>query len=253
MSWSDAGAFVWHTDAIDPAVLGQELRTHGFGWAAIFVQDGATASAPDPAWIDRFRRASGLPLGGWGVLRSDPVREAEIAHGLIRRYGLDFYIADAEAEYGYTAANGPSGARYARSQSFVNQFRSLEPDLPAALASYCRPDQHDLDWKTWNQASFDFLPEAYVNVLGASVDPAVCVKAASGYFPTSHIHPIIGMYQGSLGLGSATTYAHLLHTAGTSGFSVYLAEQGMTNSKWATLGAAITNLHIATPPQQQTR
>ena len=127
MSWSDAGAFVWHTDAIDPAVLGQELRTHGFGWAAIFVQDGATTSPPDPAWTDRFRQASGLPLGGWGVLRSDPVHEAETAHDLIRRYGLDFYIADAEAEYGYTAANGASGARYARSQSFVAVTRSAPP------------------------------------------------------------------------------------------------------------------------------
>src|SRR5262249_33984236 len=35
MSFRDAGAFVWHADAIDPAVLGQELRSNGFGWAAI--------------------------------------------------------------------------------------------------------------------------------------------------------------------------------------------------------------------------
>ena len=83
MSWDSAGAFVWHPTAIDPELLGRELRANGFGWAAVFVQDG-TAEAPlDPAWIDKFRRSSGLPLGGWGVLRSDPVHEADLVHRIV--------------------------------------------------------------------------------------------------------------------------------------------------------------------------
>jgi len=249
MSWDSAGAFVWHPTAIDPEVLGRELRANGFGWAAVFVQDG-TAEAPlDPAWIDKFRRSSGLPLGGWGVLRSDPVHEADLVHRIVDQYGLAFYVADAESEYGYSGTTGPSGARYARSGAFTGEFRKLEPSLPAAVASYCRPDQHDLDWHAWSSAGFDFLPEAYVNELGtAAAGPAACVIGAAKWFPAGRVHPIVGMYAGRLGLGNAATYARLLHEAGTSGFSVYLAEQGMTDAKWAAFGRTITALGIAKRP-----
>jgi hypothetical protein len=248
MSWKDAGAFVWHWDSIDPTVLGSDLRRDGFGWAAVLIQDGATTLPIDPAWIARFRQASGLPLGGWGILRTDPLGEADLVHRLLAADGLDFYVADAEAEYAYSGTTGPSGARYKRSAEFTGEFRKLEPSLPAAVASYCRPDQHDLDWKTWAAAGFDFLPEAYVNELGAAADPASCVAGAAAFFPAGRVHPIVGMYQGSLGLGSATTYARLLHEAGTTGFSVYLAEQGMTDAKWAAFGGAIRRLGIASTP-----
>jgi hypothetical protein len=248
MSWTSAGAFVWHPASIDPAVLGSALRANGFGWVALFVNDGSTATPLDPVWIRRFRQASGLPIGGWGVLRTDPAGDALLASELVRQDGLDFYVADAEAEYGYTGPGGPSGARFHRSRRFVDTFRRLEPDLPAALASYCRPDQHDLDWKAWSDAGFDFLPEAYVNVLGASVDPSACVAGAAGLFPAARVHPIVGMYRGALGAGSASTYAQLLHAAGTTGFSVYLAEQGMTDAKWAAFGTAIRTLGIASRP-----
>ncbi len=248
MSWRSAGTFVAHPSAIDPEVLGHELRAAGFGWAAIFIQDGTIAAPIDAAWIDRFRKASGLPLGGWGVLRSDPVHEADGVHQLVARYGLDFYVADAEAEYGYTGPTGKSGARFARSSTFVAELRKVEPSLPAAVASYCRPDEHDLDWKAWADAGFDFLPEAYVNELGAGVDPATCAAGAAGFFPADRVHPIVGMYQGRLGLGSAATYVRLLHEAGTTGFSVYLAEQGMTNAKWTAFGKGIAGLGIAAEP-----
>src|SRR5262249_39317822 len=204
MSWQSAGAFVWHPDAIDPEILGRELRENGFGWAAVFVQDGTTAASLDPVWIDKFRSASGLPLGGWGVLRADPVHEAALVHQLVSRYGLAFYIADAEAEYGYSGPSGPSGARFKRSAAFTGEFRTLEPNLPAAVASYCRPDQHDLDWKAWSSSGFDFLPEAYVNELGtAAASPAACVAGAAAYFPAHRGHPIVGMYAGQLGPGQA--------------------------------------------------
>lgn len=248
MSWRAAGAFVWHPGAIDPTVLGRELRANGFGWAAIFVHDGLHAAPVDPVWIDRFRRASGLPVGGWGVVRTDPVREAGLVHDLVQRYHLDFYAADAEAEYAYTGPGGPSGARFGRSARFVDEFRRLEPTLSAAVASYCRPDQHDLDWKAWRAGGFDFLPEAYVNELGPPVSPASCLAGAAAFFPPDRVHPIVGMYQGKLGLGVATAYARLLHDAGTTGFSVYLAEEGMTEQKWAAFGKAIATLGIAVRP-----
>jgi hypothetical protein len=248
MSWREAGAFVWHPTAIDPAVLGHDLRANGFGWAAVFIQDGTTAAPVDPVWIDRFRRASGLPLGGWGVLRTDPVGEADLVHRLLAQYDLTFYVADAEAEYGYTGPTGRSGARFHRSAAFAGELRRLDPGLPAAVASYCRPDQHDLDWKAWSAAGFDFLPEAYVNELGAAAAPAACVAGAAAYFPLDRVHPIVGMYEGKLGLGSVATYARLLRQAGTTGFSVYVAEQGMTDAKWGAFGRAISTLGIADRP-----
>jgi hypothetical protein len=106
-----------------------------------------------------------------------------------------------------------------------------------------------LDWHAWSSAGFDFLPEAYVNELGtAAAGPAACVIGAAKWFPAGRVHPIVGMYAGRLGLGSAATYARLLHEAGTSGFSVYLAEQGMTDAKWAAFGRTITALGIAKRP-----
>jgi len=248
MSWREAGAFVWHPTAIDPAVLGQELRANGFGWAAVFIQDGSTVAPLDPVWIDRFRQASGLPLGGWGVLRDDPVGEADLVHRLLAQFGLSFYVADAEAEYGYTGPTGNSGARFQRSAAFAVEFRKLEPVLPASVASYCRPDEHDLDWKAWSTAGFDFLPEAYVNELGAAAAPATCVTGAAAYFPADRVHPIVGMYAGKLGLGNVSTYAKLLRQAGTTGFSVYVAEQGMTDAKWSAFGKAIRAQEIAQLP-----
>lgn len=245
MSWREAGAFVWHPTAIDPTLLGRALRANGFGWTAIFIQDGTTATPLDPAWIARFRQAGGLPLGGWGVLRSDPRQEAQVVHRELVQYRLAFYVADAEAEYAYTGVGGTSGARFARSAAFVAEFRKLEPSMPAAVASYCRPDQHDLDWKAWSRAGFDFLPEAYVNDLGSAVAPAACVAGAAAFFPAARVHPIVGMYQGERGLGDASTYVGLLRQAGTTGFSVYLAEEGMTDAKWAAFGAAIGRVGIA--------
>jgi len=55
-------------------------------------------------------------------------------------------------------------------------------------------------------------------------------------------------YQGKLGLGATDSYTQLLQQAKTLGFSVYLAEQGMTAAKWATFGQAITQLDIAAKP-----
>jgi hypothetical protein len=55
--------------------------------------------------------------------------EAVLAHLAVQRYGLEFYIADAEAPYEQTKKlHG-----WKRSEVFVDTFRSLEP-LAAALS-----------------------------------------------------------------------------------------------------------------------
>ena len=247
MSWDNAGAILVHATDVDPAWLGHEMRSAGFGWAAVFLGENDGTSPPDPGWIARFRAASGLPVGGWSVLAEQPAQDAAQAAELIRDDDLAFYIADAEAAYGYTQGTTQSATRLARSHLFVRAFRALEPDLPAALSSYCRPDEHDLDWAAWAGAGFAFLPQAYVNDFGQAVSPATCVRAAAGYFPPSQVHPTVGSYSGLRGFVSPERWAQLLARAGTRGFSIYPAEAGMSDEDWQAFGQAIATLHIAHP------
>jgi len=179
MSWQTAGGLVYDAQAVDPTVLGNEMRAAGFGWVAVRIADGTTVIAPSPQWISLFRAASGLPVGGWSVLRDRPVQEAQLASSLIAQDGLDFYIANAEQEYAYTIGTDSSPDRFARSRAFVTAFRAAEPTLRAGLSSYCRPDGQDIDWGTWAKAGFAFLPQAYVGDLGPSGEPATCVLLSS--------------------------------------------------------------------------
>ena len=245
MSWASAGAFVWHETDVSPEALGQEMKAAGFGWVAVFLHNGLSVDPVEGDWVSRFRTASGLAVGGWGALQGHPTQEAALASSLLAHYGLDFYIADAEAPYAYSGPNGPSQVRYGRSRTFLAAFRQLRPGFPLALSSYCRPDQHDLDWRAWADAGAAFLPQAYVNDFGAAFAPAVCARASQGFFPADAVHPTVGMYPGHETSLSAQRYAALLAQAGTVGFSVYLAETRMTPSQWSAFGQAIKSQSIA--------
>ncbi len=245
MSWRRAGGLVWHLDGIDPTVLGKKMRAARFGWVAVFLADGLDRGPDVRSWVTRFRAASGLPVGGWTVLRDDPAREAGLAADLVAANGLDFYVANAELEYEQTNDGVRDPARLARSAAFVAAFRQAEPDLPAAVSSYCRPAQHDLDWQAWAGAGFEFLPQAYVNQHGPELAPAACVAAAAGIFPREAIHPTLGVYGGPYGRVPPAGYAAQLARAGTVGFSLYPAEA--TEIDWAAYGEAIGRLQIAEP------
>jgi hypothetical protein len=244
MSWQSAGAFVWHEADVDPTVLGMTMRTNGFGWVAIRIHDGVESDPVAGRWIERFRAASGLPVGGWGVLRDRPEDEARLASSRVDHLRLAFYVANAEAEYSYTGPDGPSEERSGRSQRFVRAFRELQPSLPAGLSSYCRPDLHDLDWDAWRAAGLVFLPQAYVNQLGAGVAPTQCVQGAAHDFTREQVHPTIGTFRGAVELPSPEQYAGMLDEAGTIGFSLYLAETTPEES-WRAFGTAITASGIA--------
>jgi hypothetical protein len=236
MSWDDAGALVVHPDSVDPAQLGQEMRSAGFGWLAVDLAN------LDGNWIDRFRTASGLPVGGWSVLQDDPATDAAAAAQSVQQNGLTFYIADAEQAYAYTQGGLTSDAGYAASKQFVDAFRAAEPTLPAAVSSFCRPDQHDLDWSAWVAGGFEFLPQAYVNDFGLSVAPAACVLGAAKWFPRARVHPTIGSYSGVRGIVSPARWIALLRAAHTTGFSIYPAEAGMSPESWQAYGAALAAL-----------
>jgi hypothetical protein len=245
MSWEAGGAFVWHTTHVNPVVLGAQMRRAGFGWVAVLLADGEREEPLDREWLRRFRAASGLPVGGWTVLREAPEREARVAARLVHAFDLDFHVANAEREYAYTNDGAWSAERYGRSSRFVRAFRRAKPRLPAALSSYCRPDQHDLDWGAWRAGGFAFLPQAYVNEFGASARPAMCAAAASAFFAASEIHPTVGAWTGLHGRVAPWRYAKLLAAAGTTGFSVYLADNGMNAARWRAYGVAMSQQPIA--------
>ena len=243
--WQTAGALVWHEDAVDPEILGRELKDNGFGWVAVQLHDGLSIDPVQDDWIQRFRTASGLAVGGWGVLRTLPVEEAQLAQMLVARYSLDFYIGDAEAEYKYSSDTGYSDARYARSRQFVDAFRSGLPDMPAAVSSYCRADREDIDWQSWADGGFDFLPQAYVNDLGDYVTPEACTHGAEKWFSAEAVHPTIATYASNDREVTSATYPKLLQASHTVGFSVYLAETQDDPHGWDVLGQAIGDLGIA--------
>ena len=248
-SWRSAGALVWHETDVEPTLLGRVLREAGFGWVAVRVQDGTVEDPVQADWVYRFRLASGLPVGGWGVLRTEPEAEAKLGSELVARYGLDFYVANPEVEYEFSGADGPSDERSGRSSRFVGTFRTLRPSpFPLGLSSYCRPDHHDIDWASWRRAGAAFLPQAYVNDIGAEGSPPACVAASRGFFARDEIHPTIGMHIGLRGTVDVATYVDLLARAGTVGFSVYLAETRMTDADWRALGSAIDQRGIAARP-----
>ena len=146
-SWRSAGALVWHETDVEPTLLGRILREAGFGWVAVRVQDGIVEDPVEADWVYRFRLASGLPVGGWGVLRTEPEAEARLGSELVTRYGLDFYVANPEVEYEFSGAGGPSDERSGRSSRFVGTFRTLEAvAVPARslLLLPARPSRHRL-------------------------------------------------------------------------------------------------------------
>lgn len=248
MSWDGAGAIIWHAGDAGPTQLGETLHAAGFGWVALYLGGPGEPSAPDPGWLYRFELASGLPIGGWSVLGDDPATDAATAAQFVAQDHLAFYIADAEAPYGYTQGITKSAVRYARSQTFVTAFRKAEPTLPAGVSSYCRPDEHDINWSAWVSGGFVFLPQAYVNDFGADVAPAACVQGAAHWFAAANVHPTVASYSGTFGFTSPARFAQLLAQAHTTGFSIYPAEVGMTPADWQTYGDAITKLGIAKRP-----
>ena len=237
MSWNNAGAFVWHTHDVDPQWLGQQLRSAGFGWVAIYLGSSGNAAQIDSDWVTRFIDASGLPVGGWTVLNGNAHADAGFAAAQLKRNGLTFYIANAEASY---------QARPGASQEFVTRFRQLDPTITAGLSSLC--NAQGIGLQPWAAGGFAFLPQAYVNDFGSAVSPSACVQASTAYFPLSSIHPTVGSYHGQKGWVAAQAYANLLAQAGTTGFSVYLAETNMPAQSWQAYGQAIKQRHIAAVP-----
>jgi hypothetical protein len=258
--WHEPGAFIERPINVAPEALGQSMVANGFAWAAILIHNGLQRENEDQLAIDWHRRlaSTGVTVGAWGPVREAPEQEAELVVELVNRYGFAFYVANAEYEYEYSGAGGGSNERAGRSGRFVTAFRAKAPNLPAALSTFGRLDQHDLDWLPWKNAGFHFLPQAYPNE-DASLDVQLCTGGGAQALANPRLdlsrltHPTIGVYPGARGLVTPDQYvAQLAAEPRARGFSVYLAER-MDPSWWAIYGQAIRDGRIlrGAPPEPE--
>ena len=174
VDFAGRGVWVWNADELSPDALTATLRRHGFQYVALKGQQGAGVYARNAGHIDDYARAArrhGLAFGLWGYLTGpDAAAEARMAARLVREHDLAFYIANAEVEYERSSER--------LSHQFASTFRSLLPDLPAALSSFGRVDKHpDIDWAAWRDQGFEFQPQAY-ETDNVALTPALCVAAA---------------------------------------------------------------------------
>jgi hypothetical protein len=218
-----AGAGVFLDDPLNlpgPWGLADELEANHFSWIAFHVTNGYKQIDIDPMWISVFR-AHGIKVGGWGYEDSAALIDAVLAHLAVQKYGLDFYIADAESPYEQTKKTHG----WKNSGTFVRVFRSLEPTLPAALTTYgaaTAPYVLPIDFATWRNAGFDLLPQAYYNQFPRQYRPDLTIDHAQrAGWPLDRVHPVIGVYRKY----PAANYVPLLQPLPTHGFSVFLADQ----------------------------
>jgi len=229
--FAGAGVFVDNPGNLPgPWGLAASLEANHFTWIAFHVNNGLVQSDVPLDWIDVFRE-HGIAVGGWGYEDSKPLIEAVLADLAVRRYGLDFFIADAESPYEQTKKLHGWG----RSKTFVDTFRSLEPTLPAALTTYGAATASwvlPIDYASWRDAGFDLLPQAYYNQFPKADRPDMTVAhSVRAGWPLDRVHPVLGVYRHY----AAANYVPLLAGLGTLGFSVFLADQA-TAADYAALG-----------------
>jgi len=232
--FAGAGVFVDSPDDFPgPWALADELQADHFTWVALHVEDLETLALTEPLWI-QVMRDHGLQVGVWGMEWQDPIVSAVVADLAIRSFGFDFYIADAEGPYEQKGAW--------RSSQFVQEFRSLQPTIPAALVTLGAakaPNVLPIDYASWRNAGFSLLPEAYYNQHKDYRPDLTVAHAIRAGWPVSLVHPVIGVYHHY----PASKYVPLLQADGASGFSVYLADEA-TPADFA----ALSQIAAATVP-----
>lgn len=258
--FSRAGAIIAESTSSFPAsAFGPTLRDNGFSWVSVQIVngEGVQEEANWAGWMEAWRCY--LPyVGAWGVNRTAPETEADLAADLVALYGFDFYIADAEYEYKYSQDSGYCGECFERSGRWINAFTSRLSShgltgLPLALTSYGRVDLADLDWRSWSNAGFHFMPQTYWNDSDI-YEPRACVEMAvtwirpdvgetSPFWTADQVHPMLGIWGGgSTRYVTGREYVDNLAAAqaawGQVGFSVFRGDM-CPSDEWAVLGEGI--------------
>lgn len=245
--WEGGGVIVGDATAF-PAARARVLSRNRFRWVAVKIHHGRgrvreTEAVLQTDWASVFRR-EGIRICGWGAVEQHPVREARLVAGLVRRLGLECYIADAEAAYlgeGY-------GGVVARSATFVRAFRAHAGSLPAAvttLGAALWPWILPFDYAPWRGHGFHLLPQAYLSIAAHYGPKSATTHAVRAGFPRRWIHPMIGIgwTQGRRKHWGGD-YVWRLIEAKTRGFSVFLGET-TSDTDFDVLGRGVARHGIA--------
>lgn len=123
-------------------------------------------------WAQRWQ-AAGAYVAGWGWLEGDPVREAQIAVYLCRKFDLDGYIANAETAYEFDGAW--------KSKAFVDEFRRLAPRAPLALSFIGEGYPYRmLDFTPWVKDGAALMPQCYWSTSATSTRPSYDAAVRAG-------------------------------------------------------------------------
>jgi len=262
--FSRAGVMIAESTSAFPAgSFGSVLRDNHFSWVAVQIVngEGVNEEAAWDGWIASWRCY--LPyVGAWGVNRTSPEAEADLAADKVARHDFAFYIADAEQEYKYSQEPDYCGECFERSGRWIAEFSSRLaghglPDLPVALTSFGRVDLADLDWRVWSDSGFHFLPQAYWNEYPI-YQPSECVRAAvtwirpevedSPFWTADQVHPMIGIWDDRMGARQYLDDLAAARTAyGQLGFSVYRGDS-CPSGEWPVLGQGVVEGLAASPP-----
>ena len=250
--WQRAGVFVWQTADYNPEAFGAKLDGLKYGWAAVAIHDLERNQANmDAGWADKLRGAAQgrVLVGGWAYVAADPEADAAKYVALCKKWKLDFFIANAEAEY-----KSDTGGLYDRSERFVKAYRALAPNYPSALSSFGflgdysrmgsdedRKGMRVFDFAAWRDGGFRWMPQVYWHEF-EDYEPYRAIQwaiEAKGW-PKGWVHPTIGLYGARK--HDVHEYVAKLKAAtaryGTKGVSVYLANQ-MTDAEYQAIAAAI--------------
>jgi hypothetical protein len=187
-----------------------------------------------------------LVVGGWAQLRTNPVREAELADEVIRDEGASFWDACGEAEYKW--GGGSDLTEFNRSGLYARRLRQLRPRMVLGFVSM--PNEAAggyIDWSAWRVADARWMPECYANENPGT--PAIWPDEAmvanenpsGARFFHAYVHPVLGMHDAALRVDAATYIFHLRaakRRGFTYGFSVYSAHY-LAATDWAAFSTVI--------------
>lgn len=160
------GLWIWkvaNCESGDPEKIVQTASAAGCRWISVKIADGACEANRDPetsvsrlAPLVEGLHECGIQVWGWQyVYGADWKGEAAIAQAQLEAYGLDGYIADAEAEYKLPG-------KEATARRFMEQLRAELPRLPMALCSYRFPRLHpEFPWDAFLDRVDYNMPQVY--------------------------------------------------------------------------------------------
>lgn len=194
------GFYIYRFSLFDGSAsdLVKQAADLGAKWLAPRVVGWATIDSKTEPYMDEFVDAChrhGIRVGGWGyhvgldrLNRLIAEKEADAAALAVHRWGLSFYVLNAEIEYkvGRPYLTWRSRTRKQLSNAmlkFWQRFRLLQPELCAGLTSYRYPRVHpEFVWDAALDPRYcDFSqPQVYaigdIREQGAAIQLGECFK-----------------------------------------------------------------------------